>query len=44
MVGILVHGNNHYILSGPLPDNAAALTLVWHSSIVQIAEAKSSSF
>ena len=25
MVGILVHGNNHFILSGPLPGEAAAL-------------------
>jgi hypothetical protein len=38
MVGILVHGNNHFILSGPLPDE------VRHWSIVQIDEAKSSSF
>jgi hypothetical protein len=44
MVGILVHGNNHFILSGPIPDEAAALALVRHWSIVQIGEAKSSSF
>jgi hypothetical protein len=44
MVGILVHGNNHFILSGPLPDEGAALALVRHWSIVQIGEAKSSSF
>lgn len=44
MVGILIHGNNHFILSGPLPDEAAALALVRHWSIVQIGEAKSSSF
>jgi hypothetical protein len=44
MVGILVHGNNHFILSGPLPDEAAALALVRHWSIVKIGEAKSSSF
>jgi hypothetical protein len=44
MVGILVHGNNHFILSGPRPDDAAALALVRHWSIVQIGEAKSSSF
>jgi hypothetical protein len=44
MVGILVHGNNQFILSGPLPDEAAALALVRHWSIVQIGEAKSSSF
>ncbi len=41
MVGILVHGNNHFILSGPLPDEAAALALVRHWSIVQIGEVKS---
>jgi len=34
MVGILVHGNNHFILSGPLPDEAAALALARHWSIV----------
>ena len=44
MVGILVHGNNHFILSGPLPEEAAALALVRHWSIVQIGEARSSSF
>ncbi len=44
MVGILVHGNNHFILSGPSPDDAAALVLVRHWSIIQIGEAKSSSF
>jgi len=42
MVGILVHGNNHFILSGPLPEEAAALVRHW--SIVQIGEARSSSF
>jgi hypothetical protein len=36
MVGILVHGNNHFILSGPEPDGAAALALVRHWSIIQI--------
>jgi len=36
MVGILVHGNNHFILSGPLPDRAAALALVRHWSLIQI--------
>jgi hypothetical protein len=44
MVGILVHGNNHLILSGPLPDEASAMALVRHWSIIQIGEAKSSSF
>jgi hypothetical protein len=44
MVGILVHGNNHFIVSGPLPDEAAALALARHWSIVQIGEEKSLSF
>ena len=44
MVGMLVHGNNHFILSGPSPDDATALVLVRHWSIIQIGEAKSSSF
>jgi hypothetical protein len=44
MVGILVHGNNHFILSGPLPDEAMALALVRYWSIIQVGEVKSSSF
>jgi hypothetical protein len=44
MVGILVHGNNHFILSGPLPEEAMALALVRYWSIVQIGEVKSPSF
>jgi hypothetical protein len=44
MVGILIRGKNHFILSGPLPDETAALAPVRHWSIVQIGEAKSSSF
>jgi hypothetical protein len=44
MVGILVHGNNHYILSGPIPDDAAASALVRHWSLIRIGEAKLSSF
>ena len=44
MVGILVHGNNHYILSGPLPDEATALALARHWSVIQIGEAKASSY
>jgi hypothetical protein len=30
MVGILVHGNNHFILSGPVTDDATSLALVRH--------------
>ena len=44
MVGILVHGNNHFILSGPLPNEATALALVRHWSIIQIGQATSLSF
>ena len=44
MAGILVHGNNHFILSGPLPDEAAALALARHWSIVQIGDQKSPAF
>jgi hypothetical protein len=44
MVGILVHGNNHFILSGPLPDDATASALARHWSVLQVGETKSSSF
>jgi len=44
MVGILVHGNNHFILSGPAPDEAIALALARHWSIIQIGETKSPCF
>ena len=36
MLGILVHGNNHFIVHGPLPDRTSALELVRHWSIIQI--------
>jgi hypothetical protein len=36
MVGILVHGDNHFIVRGPLPDRDAARALVRHWSIIQI--------
>ena len=36
MVGILVHGNNHFIVRGPKPDRAAAMALVRHWSLIQI--------
>jgi hypothetical protein len=38
MVGILVHGNNHYILSGPQPTEAEALELTHHWGVVRIGE------
>jgi len=43
MVGILVHGNNHFILTGPPPDDRQAVDLARHWSIVQIGEVKSAS-
>jgi hypothetical protein len=36
MVGILVHGDNHFIVRGPLPSGAEALALVRHWSLIQI--------
>ena len=37
MLGILVHGDNHFVVRGPLPDRAEALALVRHWSVIQIA-------
>jgi len=39
MVGILVNGDNHFIVRGPLPDRTAALALVRHWSLIQIGAA-----
>ena len=36
MSGILVHGDNHFIVRGPLPDRVAALALVRHWSLIRI--------
>ena len=36
MVGILVHGDNHFIVRGPLPDPEVALALVRNWSLIQI--------
>jgi hypothetical protein len=36
MVGILAHGDNHFIVNGPLPDRETALALVRHWSVIQI--------
>lgn len=36
MVGILVDGDNHFIVRGPLPDRAAALALARHWSLIEI--------
>jgi hypothetical protein len=37
-LGILVHGDNHFIVRGPLPDREAALALVRHWSLIQIGQ------
>ena len=34
--GLLVHGDNHFIVRGPLPDREIALALVRHWSLIQI--------
>jgi hypothetical protein len=36
MVGILVHGGNHFIVRGPLPDRETALALVRHWTVIRI--------
>jgi hypothetical protein len=39
MLGILIHGDNHFIVRGSRPNDATALALVRHWSIIRI-EAK----
>jgi hypothetical protein len=36
ITGILVHGSNHFIVRGPLPDRATSLALARHWSLIQI--------
>ncbi len=36
MAGILVHGDNHFIVRGPLPDRETALALVRLWSLIEI--------
>ena len=36
MLGILVHGDNHFVVRGPLPNRTTALALVRYWSIIQI--------
>ncbi len=38
MIGILVCGDNHFIVNGPPPDQATASALARHWSIIQIAQ------
>ena len=44
MVGILVLGNNHFILSGPRPSEAEARALARNWSLIQIGEKKSQTY
>ena len=36
MTGILVHGDNHFIVRGPLPNRDVARALVRHWALIQI--------
>jgi hypothetical protein len=36
MLGILVHGDNHFIVRGPRPGREIALALVRHWSVIRI--------
>lgn len=36
MLGILVYGDNHFIVRGPLPDGEIALALIRYWSLIQI--------
>jgi hypothetical protein len=38
MIGLLVNGDNHFIVRGPLPNWAEALALVRHWSLIQIGQ------
>jgi hypothetical protein len=38
MIGILVCGNNHFIVSGPPPNRAAAAALVRQWTVIQIGQ------
>jgi hypothetical protein len=39
MLGILVHGDNHFIVRGPLPGAGTARALARHWSVIQIGAA-----
>ena len=39
MAGILVHGDNHFIVHGPLPSREDALALARHWSVIHIGAA-----
>ncbi len=36
MLGLLTHGDNHFIVRGPRPDRVTALALVRYWSLIQI--------
>jgi len=36
MIGILVHGDNHFVVAGVCPDRAAALHLVRQWTVIQV--------
>jgi len=36
MLGILVHGDNHFIVRGPLPSPETSKALAWHWSVIEI--------
>jgi hypothetical protein len=36
VLGILVHGDNHFVVRGPFPGRAAAIALVRHWSVIEI--------
>ncbi len=38
MVGLLVLGDNHFIVRGPFPDRETALALARHWSLIQIGQ------
>jgi len=44
MVGILVHGDNHFIVRGPMPDAETARALARHWSVIQIGAATPAEF
>ena len=39
MVGLLVHGSNHFVVRGPLPDHPTALALARYWSLINIGAA-----
>jgi len=44
MVGILVHGNNHFVLSGPEPTEEEAIRIAREFSVVEIGKPPASTF